>query len=60
MLFVLSGLIQICFQIDKASQTISHSVHDLQMDESGDEDEEDEYFHDEGDDASEISSDDES
>ena len=55
-----SSLIQAFFQIDKASQTVSHPVHDLQMDESGDEDEEDEYFHDEGDDDSEISSDDES
>ncbi|KAL1334874.1 WD repeat-containing protein 43 isoform X2 [Arachis ipaensis] len=60
-LLQLSGRLQLMTsQIDKASQTVSHPVHDLQMDESGDEDEEDEYFHDEGDDDSEISSDDES
>ncbi|RYR76435.1 hypothetical protein Ahy_A01g001022 isoform C [Arachis hypogaea] len=60
-LLQLSGRLQLMTsQIDKASQTVSHPVHDLQIDESGDEDEEDEYFHDEGDDDSEISSDDES
>lgn len=49
-------LINICFQIDKASQTISHLVHDPQTEESGDEDE---YYREEEEDASEISSDDE-
>lgn len=50
----------ICFQIDKASQKISHPVNDLQTEESEDEGE---YYHedddDEEDDASEISTDDE-
>ncbi|TKY54188.1 Small-subunit processome, Utp12 [Spatholobus suberectus] len=39
----LSGRLQlVTSQIDKASQTISHSVHELQTDES---EEEDEYYH---------------
>ncbi|KAE9602578.1 putative transcription factor WD40-like family [Lupinus albus] len=60
-LLQLSGRLQLMTsQIDKASQTISDSVHDHKMEESGDEDEEDEYFHEEGEDESEISSDDES
>ncbi|KAK7291688.1 hypothetical protein RIF29_07031 [Crotalaria pallida] len=60
-LLQLSGRLQlVTSQIDKASQTISDTVHDHQMEESGEEDEEDEYFHEEGDDESEISSDDES
>ncbi|KAL5138027.1 Protein NETWORKED 1D [Glycine soja] len=47
-------------KIDKTSQTISHPMHELQMQESEDEDEvEDEYYHDE-DDGSEMSTDDES
>lgn len=54
------GLIWICFQIDKASQKISHPVNDLQTEESEDEGE---YYHedddDEEDEASEISTDDE-
>ncbi|XP_061349173.1 uncharacterized protein LOC133294506 [Gastrolobium bilobum] len=55
-LLQLSGRLQlVTSQIDKASQTISHSLHDLQMEESGDEDE---YYHEEEDYASEISSDD--
>lgn len=56
------GFVKIYFQIDKASQTISHPVHELQMQESEDEDEdevEDEYYHEE-DDGSEMSTDDES
>ncbi|KAL5182581.1 WD repeat-containing protein 43 [Glycine soja] len=56
-LLQLSGRLQLLTsQIDKASQTISHSVHELQMQESEDEDEvevEDEYYHEE-DDSSEI------
>ena len=62
MLLVFRGLIKVYFQIDKASQTISHPVHELQMQESEDEDEdevEDEYYHEE-DDGSEMSTDDES
>jgi len=64
MLLDLWGLIWICFQIDKASQRISHSVHDIQTEESEDEAEfyqenEDGEKDDEDDDASEISSDDE-
>ncbi|RDX97845.1 WD repeat-containing protein 43, partial [Mucuna pruriens] len=59
-LLQLSGRLQlVTSQIDKASQTISHSAHELQTEESEDEDE-DEYYHEEEDDASEISSDDES
>ncbi|XP_047174705.1 WD repeat-containing protein 43 [Vigna umbellata] len=62
-LLQLSGRLQlVTSQIDKASQTISHSVHELQTEESEDEDEDetkDEYYH-EGDDTSEISTDDES
>ena len=54
------GFVKIYFQIDKTSQTISHPMHELQMQESEDEDEvEDEYYHDE-DDGSEMSTDDES
>ncbi|KAK7363533.1 hypothetical protein VNO77_05679 [Canavalia gladiata] len=57
-LLQLSGRLQLVIsQIDKASQTISHPVHELQMEESEDEDE---HYHEEEDDASEISSDDES
>lgn len=62
-LLVLWGLIRIWFQIDKASQKISYSLHDLQTEEIEDEDE---LYHekeddedDEEDDASEISTDDE-
>ncbi|KAK7264672.1 hypothetical protein RJT34_32282 [Clitoria ternatea] len=58
-LLQLSGRLQlITSQIDKASQTTSHSVHEHETDES--EDEDDEYYHVEEDDASEMSSDDES
>ncbi|KAG5038907.1 hypothetical protein JHK86_019747 [Glycine max] len=62
-LLQLSGRLQLLTsQIEKASQTISHPVHELQMQESEDEDEdevEDEYYHEE-DDGSEMSTDDES
>ncbi|KAG4982862.1 hypothetical protein JHK87_027611 [Glycine soja] len=62
-LLQLSGHLQLLTsQIDKASQTISHPVHELQMQESEDEDKDevkDEYYHDE-DDGSEMSTDDES
>ncbi|XP_027331584.1 WD repeat-containing protein 43 [Abrus precatorius] len=57
-LLQLSGRLQlVTSQINKASQTESHSMHELQVEESEDEDE---YYHEEEDDASEISSDDES
>lgn len=56
---VSNGFIQFSFQINKGSQNTSHSVRDVEMEEREDEDE-DEYFQEEGDDASEISSDDES
>ncbi|KAL2338994.1 hypothetical protein Fmac_013440 [Flemingia macrophylla] len=59
-LLQLSGRLQlVASQIDKASQTISHSANDIQTEESEDEDE-DQYYHEEEDDASEISTGDES
>ncbi|PNY16924.1 WD40 repeat-containing protein SMU1, partial [Trifolium pratense] len=51
-LLQLSGRLQlVTSQIDKASQRISHSVDDLETDESEDEDE---FYHEDKDDASEI------
>ncbi|KAK8470978.1 hypothetical protein PHAVU_003G108800 [Phaseolus vulgaris] len=61
-LLQLSGRLQlVTSQIDKTSQSISHSVHELQTEESEEDEDEtkDEYYH-EGDDTSEISTDDES
>ncbi|KAK4283401.1 hypothetical protein QN277_000353 [Acacia crassicarpa] len=57
-LLQLSGRLQlVTTQINKASKNTTHSVRDPQIEESEDEDKED-YFEEEGDDASEISSDD--